>query len=257
MLLAFFWLVLPLLIAIGRMGLNRLRRSQFRDEDIDRMINTALERGQELAHRRVFGPHANLADVVGVVALYVPYVERQSPTPAVPKEDMLARRGKDRMLRFGAYRFVFMYPTLNYLAVFTTQYNLITDAIDDQGHEIEYPYRHIVSIESGLEHGEFKEKGVKHERSLIVGQWFKIVNTGGERFTVGVRYADLDVVLPGERFAKIAVKGGRIEGLEALEARLTDARKRIRDILRQREEAAAGASAQSWGPPAGGSGLSV
>jgi len=43
--------------------------------------------------------------------------------------------------------------------------------------------------------------------------------------------------------------------LEDLEARLTDARKRIRDILRQREQAAANPAAQdhSWGPPAGGS----
>lgn len=254
-LLAYFWLVVPLLIAVGRLVMNRIRASTFDDADIDKMIDGAIERGQALAQRQLFGPHANRADVVNAVALYVPYVDKRNPTPAVPRDDMLARRGKDKILRFGAYKLIFMFPTQNHLSLFTTQYNVVTDSIDEAGCEEEYAYRHIVSIESGPQFEEFKEKGANKNRSLAVGQWFSIVNSGGQRFSVGVSYADLDVVLPGERVKKIATKGGRVVGLEDLEARLTDARKRIRDILRQREQAAANSAAQdhSWGPPAGGS----
>jgi len=254
-LLIFFWLIVPLLIAFGRLVMNAFMRSKLNDQDVDQLVAAALVKGREMAERQLFGVTANRADLASVVEFYVPYVRPGAPTPAVPREDMLARRGKDDRLRFSSYQFVYMYPTLNYLSLFTTQYNLITDTFDERGQEREYPYRHIVSVESGPRFEEFREQRARKNRSLVVGYWFSLVNSGGERFEAGISYEGLDVALPGERINKVVAKGQLVAGFEDIESSLTDAVKRIRDILRQKEQTSQSGSQgpAQWGPPAGGS----
>jgi hypothetical protein len=263
LLLRCLWLV-PIPFVIGRLLMNVIRRSSFSDSDIDQILEQALERGKVDAEQQLFGSNPSRSDTVNVVPLYSAYISRNRPTAEVPREDMLARRSKrDGLFRFSAYQFVYMYPTMHYLSLYSTQYNVLTDEMD-QGDEREYPYRHIVSIAAGPYHGEDRAKqGRLHRQDrtgFVAGHWFRIVNAGGEEFRVGVVYEELEQAARGERLKEIIEKGEVVKGLERLESNFNDARKRIRDVLRQKEEAAQiGGQGSEWGhavsgPPAGGAG---
>jgi hypothetical protein len=257
-------LLVPIPFVIGRLLMNVIRRSSFSDYDIDQIVEDALERGKIDAEQQLFGSKPNRSDTVNVVSLFSAYIPRNRPTAEVPREDMLARRSKrDGFFRFSAYRFVYVYPTMHYLSLYSTQYNVLTDRID-QGYEQEYPYRHIVSIEAGPYYGEVLAKQGRLQRpdraGFVAGHWFRIVNAGGEDFQVGVIYEDLVQAARGEELKKIIERGEVVKGLERLDSNFNDARKRIRDVLRQKEEAAQiGRQGSEWsgaasGPPLGGAG---
>lgn len=230
--------VLASLFFFGRLLLNRIKRSKLTDENVDRMILDGLHAVETAAHEEL--GLRKRQDLDHVVQLVAPYISAAHATPAVPARDMKARRGEDGQYRFSAYEFSYLYPTLHHLSLFTTQYNLLTDR-HDQGQEMELLYRHIVSVQAGPVFGEVSTG--REIRGYVAGHWFRLLNTGGGEFKTGVAYGDLDKAATGESVKRRVERGELVAGLDQINSDFTSARKRIRDVLREKEEAA------QFGPP--------
>ena len=107
--------------------------------------------------------------------------------PGIDNNDIVFKKGKDDLVRFGTYRLVVLHLTTHHLTSYQCDYNFLRDVALNVETD-EYPYEHIVTVSTREEASSFTlPTGVKMTHS----EQFRISVSSGEAITVAVNFPEL------------------------------------------------------------------